>query len=208
MSVSPGNTRCHTNGLISEGGGGGGGSRRATDSPQSSTPLSTSASRHVGAQGQHPKVHRGVAFKKWGLSTREGRFDDVAVSWNDCNGKPGSKLLVKDVIAELCFQQSLTRASEFDVIATMNLNGGLPLGRARGSGRGHRNRPGSEHQLRDRHGIFEATHGTAPKYAAWTRSNPVRCCSLRLMFEPPGRTDAATHRSSDGADDRRQDRHV
>jgi len=58
-----------------------------------------------------------------GYQLVKDEFDDVAVSWNDCNGKPGSKLLVKDVIADICFQQSLTRASEFDVIATMNLNG-------------------------------------------------------------------------------------
>jgi len=69
-------------------------------------------------------VHKGNIQKftrvlhEVGLSTREGRIRRRRRHWNDCNGKPGSKLLVKDVIADICFQQSLTRASEFDVIAT------------------------------------------------------------------------------------------
>jgi len=57
---------------------------------------------------------------------------------------------VKDVIADICFQQSLTRASEFDVIATMNLNGDYLSDAVGGPGRRHWHRPGREHQLRDR----------------------------------------------------------
>src|SRR5665213_383629 len=57
------------------------------------------------------------AFMKWGYQLVKDEFDDVAVGWDDCNGKPGSKLLVKDVIADIVFQQSLLRPSEFDVIA-------------------------------------------------------------------------------------------
>jgi isocitrate dehydrogenase len=48
------------------------------------------------------------AFMKWGYQLVKDEFNDVAVGWNDCDGKPGSKLLVKDVIADICFQQSLT----------------------------------------------------------------------------------------------------
>ena len=50
-------------------------------------------------------------------------FSDVAVGWDDCDGKPGAKLLVKDTIADITLQQVLTRPEDFDVIATTNLNG-------------------------------------------------------------------------------------
>ncbi|MGB7104735.1 MAG: isocitrate/isopropylmalate family dehydrogenase, partial [Acidimicrobiales bacterium] len=58
------------------------------------------------------------AFMKWGYELVREEFADVAVGWNDCDGKPGSKLLVKDVIADIALQQVLTRPMEFDVIAT------------------------------------------------------------------------------------------
>jgi len=98
---------------------------------------------------------------------------------------------VKDVIADICFQQSLTRASEFDVIATMNLNGDY-LSDALALRSGASESPGSEHQLRDRARIFEATHGTAPKYAGMDKVNPGSVLlSGVLMFEHLGWTDAA-----------------
>jgi len=84
---------------------------------------------------------------------------------------------VKDVIADICFQQSLTRASEFDVIATMNLNGDY-LSDALAAQVGASESPGANINYVTGHGIFEATHGTAPKYAGMDKVNPVRCCSL------------------------------
>ena len=56
-------------------------------------------------------------------TTVPGKFADTAVGWDDCGGDPGDKILVKDAIADITLQQVLTRPDEFDVIATMNLNG-------------------------------------------------------------------------------------
>ena len=63
------------------------------------------------------------AFREWGYDLVREEFADVAVGWDDCDGKPGDKLLVKDTIADITLQQVLTRPSDFDVIATTNLNG-------------------------------------------------------------------------------------
>ena len=63
------------------------------------------------------------AFRDWGYELVREEFADVAVGWDDCDGEPGDKLLVKDTIADITLQQVLTRPSEFDVIATTNLNG-------------------------------------------------------------------------------------
>ena len=63
------------------------------------------------------------AFREWGYELVRDEFSDVAVSWEDCNGDPGDRLLVQDVIADAFLQQILTRPAEYDVIATMNLNG-------------------------------------------------------------------------------------
>ncbi|HEY5010246.1 MAG TPA: isocitrate/isopropylmalate family dehydrogenase, partial [Acidimicrobiales bacterium] len=132
------------------------------------------------------------AFMKWGYQLVKDEFDDVAVSWNDCNGKPGSKLLVKDVIADICFQQSLTRASEFDVIATMNLNGDYLSDALAAQVGGIGIAPGANINYMTGHGIFEATHGTAPKYAGLDKVNPGSVLlSGVLMFEHLGWTDAA-----------------
>src|SRR5204863_526818 len=63
------------------------------------------------------------AFRNWGYEVTRDEFADKAVGWDDCNGDPGDKVLVKDAIADITLQQVLTRPDEFDVIATMNLNG-------------------------------------------------------------------------------------
>ena len=63
------------------------------------------------------------AFQKWGYELVREEFSDVAVGWDDCDGDPGDRILVQDTIADIALQQVLTRPSEFDVIATMNLNG-------------------------------------------------------------------------------------
>jgi isocitrate dehydrogenase len=132
------------------------------------------------------------AFMKWGYQLVRDEFGDVAVGWNDCDGKPGSKLLVKDVIADIAFQQALTRASEFDVIATMNLNGDYLSDALAAQVGGIGIAPGANINYVTGHGIFEATHGTAPKYAGQDKVNPGSLLlSGVLMFEHLGWTDAA-----------------
>jgi isocitrate dehydrogenase len=132
------------------------------------------------------------AFMKWGYQLVREEFNDVAVGWNDCDGKPGSKLLVKDVIADIAFQQALTRPSEFDVIATMNLNGDYLSDALAAQVGGIGIAPGANINYITGHGIFEATHGTAPKYAGQDKVNPGSVLlSGVLMFEHLGWTDAA-----------------
>jgi isocitrate dehydrogenase len=132
------------------------------------------------------------AFMNWGYDLVREEFSDVAVGWNDCDGKPGSKLLVKDVIADIAFQQALTRASEFDVIATMNLNGDYLSDALAAQVGGIGIAPGANINYVTGHGIFEATHGTAPKYAGQDKVNPGSVLlSGVLMFEHLGWTDAA-----------------
>jgi isocitrate dehydrogenase len=133
------------------------------------------------------------AFMKWGYELIRNEFADVAVGWNDCDGKPGSKLLVKDVIADIAFQQALTRASEFDVIATTNLNGDYLSDALAAQVGGIGIAPGANINYLTGHGIFEATHGTAPKYAGLDKVNPGSLLlSGVLMFEHLGWHDAAT----------------
>ena len=88
------------------------------------------------------------------------------------NGKWKSKLLVKDAIADITLQQVLTRASEFDVIATMNLNGDYLSDALAAQVGGIGIAPGGNINYNTGHAIFEATHGTAPKYAGLDKVNP------------------------------------
>jgi isocitrate dehydrogenase len=132
------------------------------------------------------------AFMKWGYQLVKDEFDDVAVGWDDCGGKPGSKLLVKDVIADIALQQVLTRPSEIDVIATTNLNGDYMSDALAAQVGGIGIAPGANINYVTGHGIFEATHGTAPKYAGQDKVNPGSVLlSGVLMFEHLGWTDAA-----------------
>jgi isocitrate dehydrogenase len=132
------------------------------------------------------------AFMKWGYELVKEEFDDVAVGWDDCNGKPGSKILVKDVIADIALQQVLTRPKEYDVIATTNLNGDYMSDALAAQVGGIGIAPGANINYVTGHGIFEATHGTAPKYAGQDKVNPGSVLlSGVLMFEHLGWTDAA-----------------
>ncbi|MGH9071373.1 MAG: NADP-dependent isocitrate dehydrogenase, partial [Acidimicrobiales bacterium] len=63
------------------------------------------------------------AFRTWGYELVREEFSEVAVSWEDCGGEPGDKVLVTDLIADICFQQALIRPWDLDVIATLNMNG-------------------------------------------------------------------------------------
>ena len=132
------------------------------------------------------------AFMKWGYDLVRDEFADVAVGWNDCGGKPGSKLLVKDSIADITLQQVLTRPSEFSVIATMNLNGDYLSDALAAQVGGIGIAPGANINYVSGHGIFEATHGTAPKYAGQDKVNPGSVLlSGVLMFEHLGWIGAA-----------------
>ena len=132
------------------------------------------------------------AFQKWGYELVKEEFDDVAVGWDDCGGDPGDKILVQDAIADIALQQVLTRPAEFDVIATMNLNGDYLSDALAAQVGGIGIAPGANINYVTGHGIFEATHGTAPKYAGQDKVNPSSVLlSGVLMFEHLGWRDAS-----------------
>ena len=132
------------------------------------------------------------AFQEWGYELVKEEFDDVAVGWDDCGGDPGDRILVQDAIADIALQQVLTRPSEFDVIATMNLNGDYLSDALAAQVGGIGIAPGANINYVTGHGIFEATHGTAPKYAGQDKVNPSSVLlSGVLMFEHLGWRDAA-----------------
>jgi isocitrate dehydrogenase len=112
------------------------------------------------------------AFRNWGYELTRDEFADVAVGWDDCGGDPGGKVLVKDNIADITLQQVLTRPDDFDVIATTNLNGDYLSDALAAQVGGIGIAPGGNINYVTGHGIFEATHGTAPKYAGQDKVNP------------------------------------
>jgi isocitrate dehydrogenase len=112
------------------------------------------------------------AFAKWGYELTREEFADTAIGWDDCGGKPGDKVLVKDNIADITLQQVLTRPEDFDVIATTNLNGDYLSDALAAQVGGICIAPGANINYVTGHGIFEATHGTAPKYAGQDKVNP------------------------------------
>lgn len=132
------------------------------------------------------------AFRNWGYQLVRDEYSDVAVGWDDCDGKPGDKILVKDAIADITLQQVLTRPDEFDVIATMNLNGDYLSDALAAQVGGIGIAPGGNINYLTGHGIFEATHGTAPKYAGLDKVNPGSVIlSGVMMFEHLGWQEAA-----------------
>ncbi|HEX7166305.1 MAG TPA: NADP-dependent isocitrate dehydrogenase [Acidimicrobiales bacterium] len=127
------------------------------------------------------------AFRNWGYELVRDEFSDVAVGWDDCGGKPGDKILVKDNIADITLQQVLTRPEDFDVIATMNLNGDYLSDALAAQVGGIGIAPGGNINYVTGHGVFEATHGTAPKYAGQDKVNPSSVIlSGVMMFEHLG----------------------
>jgi isocitrate dehydrogenase len=133
------------------------------------------------------------AFRNWGYELVREEFSDVAVGWDDCGGRPGDKLLVKDTIADITLQQVLTRPEDFDVIATTNLNGDYLSDALAAQVGGIGIAPGGNINYVTGHGIFEATHGTAPKYAGLDKVNPGSVIlSGVLMFEHLGWDEIAT----------------
>lgn len=120
-------------------------------------------------------------FKNWGYDLVRREFADVAMGWPDCNGNvPEGKLLVKDCICDAFLQQILTRPEDYDVIATMNLNGDYVSDALAACVGGIGIAPGANINYLTGHAVFEATHGTAPKYAGMDKVNP---CSLALSGE-------------------------
>jgi isocitrate dehydrogenase len=129
------------------------------------------------------------AFRNWGYALAEREFGDKVYTWGQwersraergeaaANAEQkaelaGGKLLIKDAIADITLQQVLTRPNEFDVIATMNLNGDYLSDALAAQVGGIGIAPGGNINYVTGHAIFEATHGTAPKYANLDKVNP------------------------------------
>ncbi|MEX2499151.1 MAG: isocitrate dehydrogenase (NADP(+)) [Wenzhouxiangellaceae bacterium] len=115
------------------------------------------------------------AFRKWGFEVAAEEFGDVTITeddlWEKHDGKrPEGKIVIKDRIADIMFQLLQLRPGEFDVLATMNLNGDYLSDSAAASVGGIGIAPGSN--MADNVAVFEATHGTAPKYAGQDKVNP------------------------------------
>jgi isocitrate dehydrogenase len=111
------------------------------------------------------------AFKDWGYEIAKQEFPEVTIPESEVNGSNvGTKLVIKDRIADSMFQQVLLRPAEYSVIATTNLNGDYLSDALAAQVGGLGMAPGSNES--DEVAIFEATHGTAPKYANQDRVNP------------------------------------
>ncbi|MEX1043582.1 MAG: isocitrate/isopropylmalate family dehydrogenase, partial [Acidimicrobiia bacterium] len=112
--------------------------------------------------------------------------------WEDCGGDPGDKILVQDVIADAMLQQVLTRPASYDVIATMNLNGDYISDALAAQVGGIGIAPGANINYDTGVAVFEATHGTAPKYAGQDKVNPGSVIlSGEMMFRYMGWHEAA-----------------
>jgi isocitrate dehydrogenase len=149
------------------------------------------------------------AFRNWGYALAEREFGDRVYTWEQWNRTKDSqgenaanaeqkaelakgKLLIKDVIADIALQQFLTRPDEFDVVATMNLNGDYESDAAAAQIGGIGIAPGGNINYITGHAVFEATHGTAPKYADLDVVNPGSVIlSGEMMLRHMGWTEAA-----------------
>jgi isocitrate dehydrogenase len=116
------------------------------------------------------------AFRDWGYQVAKQYFGAVEIDGGPwCKipeGKPGTGIVIKDAIADITLQQVLTRPEDFDVIATLNLNGDYLSDALAAQVGGIGIAPGGNINYISGHAIFEATHGTAPKYANQDRVNP------------------------------------
>jgi isocitrate dehydrogenase len=149
------------------------------------------------------------AFRDWGYDVAENEFADQTYTWRTWektkadNGEQAAndemkaaeaagKIIVKDSIADITLQQVLTRPTDFDVIATLNLNGDYLSDALAAQVGGIGIAPGANINYMTGHAIFEATHGTAPKYAGLDKVNPGSVIlSGALMFEYLGWKEAA-----------------
>jgi isocitrate dehydrogenase len=130
------------------------------------------------------------AFRDWGYEIAKEKYNKQTISeqelWDKYNGKtPNSKIIIKDRIADSMFQQVLTRTDEYDVVATPNLNGDYLSDACAAQIGGLGLAPGAN--IGDYTALFEATHGTAPKYAGLDKVNPGSVLlSGVMMFEHLG----------------------
>jgi isocitrate dehydrogenase len=133
------------------------------------------------------------SFRDWGYQLGMKEFGMQTVGWDDCGGNPpAGKLLIKDVIADAFLQQILTRPAEYDVIATLNLNGDYISDALAAQVGGIGIAPGGNINYESGHAVFEATHGTAPKYAGLDKVNPgSMILSGEMMFRYIGWNEAA-----------------
>jgi len=132
------------------------------------------------------------AFRAWGYELVKNEFSDVAVSWDDCDGDAGDKILVQDVIADAFLQQVLIKPQEFDVIATTNLNGDYASDALAAQIGGIGISPGGNINYENGKSVFEATHGTAPKHAGQDKANPGSLIlSGEMMFRYMGWKEAS-----------------
>ena len=135
------------------------------------------------------------AFRDWGYELAREEYADQVISeadlWDKHNGKlPAGKILLKDRIADAMFQQLLLRPDEYEVIATMNLNGDYLSDACAAQVGGLGLAPGAN--IGDQAAVFEATHGTAPKYAGQDKVNPGSLIlSGVMMLDHLGWTEAA-----------------
>lgn len=149
------------------------------------------------------------AFRNWGYELAETEFKNETYSWDIWErtraekgmqaaqdemeqAEKDGKVLIKDAIADITLQQVLTRPTEFDVIATMNLNGDYLSDALAAQVGGIGIAPGGNINYDTGHAIFEATHGTAPKYAGQDKVNPGSLLlSGEMMLRYLGWTEAA-----------------
>ena len=133
------------------------------------------------------------AFRNWGYLLAKEAYPDETISWEEVEGTPpASKVLIKDTIADIFFQQALTRPEDFDVIATMNLNGDYISDALAAQVGGVGMAPGANINYQKGYAIFEATHGTAPKYAGLDKVNPTSLIlSGAMMLDHMGWSEAA-----------------
>ena len=149
------------------------------------------------------------AFKQWGYDLAHNEFGDKVFTWQqydeivEKDGKDAAnqaqekaeqdgKIIIKDSIADIFLQQILTRPAEHDVVATMNLNGDYISDALAAQVGGIGIAPGANINYESGHAIFEATHGTAPKYAGLNKVNPSsELLSSVLMLEHLGWQEAA-----------------
>jgi isocitrate dehydrogenase len=137
------------------------------------------------------------AFRKWGYELALEKYPDALITWDqyaateDKDSLMG-RILIKDTIADIFFQQTLTRANEFDVIATTNLNGDYISDALAAQVGGIGIAPGGNINYETGHALFEATHGTAPKYANLDKVNPTSIIlSGEMMLRYMGWEEAA-----------------
>ncbi len=149
------------------------------------------------------------AFKNWGYELAEREYAEHVFTWNQydrikeeegtdaankaqADAEAAGKLIIKDSIADIFLQQILTRPKEFDVVATMNLNGDYISDALAAQVGGIGIAPGANINYMTGHAIFEATHGTAPKYAGLDKVNPSSVIlSGEMMFRHLGWNEAA-----------------